>query len=74
MQEFDYLNYDEVNDYTIRSLRMQFEGVARYLQRLPPSRAAQSAITSLESAYMFAAKAIRDDRLKHDACGSDDDS
>lgn len=61
---FDYLDYDDVNDAHVRGLKMQFEGVARYLQRLPPSRALSAALTKLDESFMWAANAINQDRLK----------
>lgn len=66
---FSYVKYDYAAIATQNEFKAEFEKLEDMLShfkasaRLPPGRAIALALTSLEEAYMWVGKAIRDDQI-----------
>lgn len=63
MSRFDYVKYDDHAANTQAQFKKAFETVEAMVDSVSKGRAAALAKTSLEEAYMWAGKAIRDEQI-----------
>jgi hypothetical protein len=61
---FSYVKYDEIAIKTQEKLKNYFEDLEKLVSELPDSREKSLCLTSLEEAYMWTGKAIRDEQIK----------
>lgn len=65
MSRFDYVKYDQRATNQQLHLKEEFEKIEAYVNKFfNDGRAKSLLLTSLEEAYMWAGKAIRDDQVK----------
>jgi hypothetical protein len=62
-QRFSYVKYDQEAMTKQQELRLAFEHVELLVDGLFPGRAKSLVYTSLEEAYMWVGKSIRDDQI-----------
>lgn len=60
---FSYIRYDETSAAIQQLLKEKFEEIEAALNVLSDGRAKSLCLTSLEEAYMWTGKAIRDDQI-----------
>ena len=63
MNRFDYVAYDDMAKLQQAIFKGQFVKLTDDIEKLYKGRAASLALTSLEEAYMWIGKQIRDDQL-----------
>lgn len=65
MSRFDYVKFDEKSVKDITSIKSMFEILElNIVSTLEPGRARALALTSLEEAYMWVGKAVRDTQVE----------
>lgn len=70
MTRFDYVEYDGPAASKSGAIRLAVEEVEKQLLlNLPESRPRSLALTKLEEAFMWAGKAIRDEKLEREKNG-----
>lgn len=63
MSRFDYVAYDSLAEMKQAIFKTKFQEIEALLDKEPNGRSKSLALTSLEEAYMWFGKAIRDDQI-----------
>jgi hypothetical protein len=64
MNRFDNVAYDELAKELQANFKTVFSAAAQAVEELGPNRPTSLALTSLEEAYMWVGKAIRDNQIE----------
>ncbi len=63
MSRFDYVKYDEQSVEIQAEIKKKCEELEASIEKLNPGRYKSLALTDIESVYMWAGKAIRDEQI-----------